>query len=94
MDLLKTILKRTVALVILKVSAVLAAGSIGGVELWKSALIAAFVGIMEVAENLARAYIVDGVLDSEEINTAFASSAEAKLAESKAASNTVPGDGR
>jgi hypothetical protein len=94
MDLLKTILKRTVALVILKVSAVLAAGSIGGVELWKSALIAAFVGIMEVAENLARAYIVDGVLDKDEINTAFASSAEAKLAESKAASNTVPGDGR
>jgi len=55
MYILKTILKRTVALVILKVSAVLAAGSIGGVELWQSALIAAFVGVMEVAESLARA---------------------------------------
>lgn len=79
------ILKRTVALVILKVSGVLAAGSIGGVELWQSALIAAFVGIMEVAESLARAYVVDGVLDQDEINTAFASSAEAKLAETKSA---------
>jgi len=83
MNIVKVILKRTVALVILKVSAVLAAGSIGGVELWQSALIAAFVGIMEVAESLARAYVVDGVLDADEINTAFASSAEAKLAETK-----------
>ena len=83
MTILKIILKRTIALVILKVSAVLAAGSIGGVELWQSALIAAFVGIMEVAESLARAYVVDGVLDEDEINTAFASSAEAEVARSK-----------
>jgi hypothetical protein len=83
MKLVLTILKRTIALVILKVSAVLAAGSIGGVELWKSALIAAFVGVMEVAESLARAYVVDGVLDHDEINIAFASSAEAALAETK-----------
>jgi hypothetical protein len=83
MKLVLTILKRTIALVILKVSAVLAAGSIGGVELWKSALIAAFVGIMEVAESLARAYVVDGKLDNDEINIAFASSAEAALSETK-----------
>lgn len=83
MKIVMTILKRTIALVILKVSAVLAAGSIGGVELWKSALIAAFVGIMEVAESLARAYVVDGKLDKDEIDIAFASSAEAALAETK-----------
>jgi len=77
------ILKRTIALVILKVSSVLAAGSIAGIELWKSSLVAAFVGVAEVAESLARAYVVDGVLDKDEINTAFASSAEAKLAETK-----------
>lgn len=87
MEIAKVIFKRTIALVILKVSAVLAAGSIGGVEIWQSALIAAFVGIMEVAESLARAYVVDGVLDLDEINTAFASSAEAKLAESKSSSS-------
>ena len=87
MEIAKVIFKRTIALVILKVSAVLAAGSIGGVEIWQSALIAAFVGIMEVAESLARAYVVDGILDIDEINTAFASSAEAKLAESKSSSS-------
>jgi hypothetical protein len=83
MNLVLSIFKRTIALVILKVSAVLAAGSIGGVELWKSALIAAFVGVMEVAESLARAYVVDGSLDADEINTAFASSAEARASENK-----------
>jgi hypothetical protein len=86
MEIVKKILKRTIALVILKVSAVLAAGSIGGVELWQSALIAAFVGVMEVAESLARAYVVDGVLDEEEINVAFASSAEAEVARGKKSS--------
>jgi hypothetical protein len=88
MEIIKMILKRTVALVILKVSGVLAAGSLGGVELWQSALIAAFVGIMEVAESLSRAYVVDGVLDKDEINIAFASSAEAALADSKKKTTT------
>lgn len=83
MELFKKIFKRTIALVILKVSGVLAAGSIAGVELWQSALVAAFVGVMEVAESLARAYVVDGVLDDSEINVAFASSAEAEVARSK-----------
>lgn len=83
MKVASVIFKRTIALVILKVSAVLAAGTIGGVEIWQSALIAAFVGIMEVAESLARAYVVDGKLDADEINIAFASSAEAALAETK-----------
>jgi hypothetical protein len=87
MDITKKIFKRTIALVILKVSGVLAAGSIAGVELWQSALVAAFVGIMEVAESLARAYVVDGVLDDDEIDTAFASSAEAEIAKSKKASD-------
>jgi hypothetical protein len=83
MEIVKTIFKRTIALVILKVSAVLAAGSLGGVELWQSALIAAFVGVMEVAESLARAYVVDGNLSEDEINVAFASSAEAEVAKNK-----------
>lgn len=85
MEILKIILKRTIALVILKVSGVLAAGSIAGVELWQSALVAAFVGVMEVAESLSRAYVVDGELDEDEINTAFASSAEAEVAKGKRA---------
>jgi len=87
MEIIKKILKRTLALVILKVSGVLAAGSIAGVELWQSALVAAFVGVMEVAESLARAYVVDGVLDDEEIDIAFASSAEAEVARNKKSSD-------
>lgn len=87
MEIIKKILKRTVALVILKVSGVLAAGSIAGVELWQSALVAAFVGVMEVAESLSRAYVVDGVLDEEEIDIAFASSAEAEVARGKKTSD-------
>jgi hypothetical protein len=87
MEIIKKILKRTIALVILKVSGVLAAGSIAGVELWQSALVAAFVGVMEVAESLSRAYVVDGVLDEEEINIAFASSAEAEVARNKKSSD-------
>lgn len=87
MEIVKKIFKRAVALVILKVSGVLAAGSIAGVELWQSALVAAFVGVMEVAESLSRAYVVDGVLDEEEINIAFASSAEAEVSRSKKAND-------
>ena len=82
-----TIFKRVIALVILKVSSVLAAGSIAGIELWKSALVAAFVGITETAESLSRAYVVDGELDMDEINMAFASSAEAELSKTKKANN-------
>lgn len=89
MEIVKKILKRTIALVILKVSGVLAAGSIAGVELWQSAAVAAFVGVMEVAESLARAYVVDGKLDDEEIDIAFASSAEAALADNKKKSATT-----
>jgi hypothetical protein len=81
-----TIFKRVIALVILKVSSVLAAGSIAGIELWKSALVAAFVGITETAESLSRAYVVDGELDIDEINMAFASSAEAELSKTKKSS--------
>lgn len=74
MDMLKVLLKRTGALIILKVSGVLAAGSIGGIEIWQAALIAAFVGTMEVAEQLARAYVVDGDLTMDEINEAYGKS--------------------
>jgi hypothetical protein len=42
---------------------------------------------MEVAESLARAYVVDGVLDNDEIDVAFASSAEAEVARNKKSSD-------
>lgn len=58
-------------MVILRVSGTFAGGSIAGVELWQSALLAAFIGVMDVAENLSRAYMTDGKLDMYEINSAF-----------------------
>jgi hypothetical protein len=52
---------------------------------------AAFIGVMDVAENLSRAYMTDGQLDMGEINTAFGGqvyedtdlSAEASVSEEK-----------
>lgn len=84
----KVVAKRTIALIILRVSGTLAGGSIAGVELWQAALLAAFIGVMDVAENLSRAYVVDGDLTEDEINRAFASSAEAEL--SAQSSQSVP----
>lgn len=79
MDTFKIIGKRTFALIILRVSGTLAGGSIAGVELWQAAMLAAFIGVMDVAESLSRSYVVDGDLSINEINRAFASSAEAEL---------------
>jgi hypothetical protein len=39
--------------------------------LWKSASMAAILGVAIVLEGLARAYIADGKLDESEINDAF-----------------------
>jgi hypothetical protein len=84
-NLFAVITKRTIALIVLRVSGTLAGGSIAGVELWQAAMLAAFIGVMDVAESLSRSYVVDGELSVEEINTAFASSAEAELAKTKSA---------
>ena len=78
MNIFKSVATRTIALIILKVSGTLAAGSIFGIEIWAAAAMAAFVGIMEVAEDLSRAYVVDGNLTEDEINTAFSTYAEAQ----------------
>ena len=86
MEIFKEVSKRTVALIILRVSGTLAGGSIAGVELWHAALLAAFIGVMDVAESLSRAYVVDGDLTLDEINRSFASSAEAELVENRAKS--------
>lgn len=90
MDLFKVITKRTIALIILRVSGTLAGGSIAGVQLWQSALLAAFIGVMDVAESLSRSYVVDGDLTISEINTAFASSAEAELSAVEKAAESTP----
>ena len=76
MDLVKTVFKRSIALIILRVSGTLAAGSLLGAEIYVAAGMAAFVGIVEVAEELARAYVTDGKLDMAEINKVFSGAAD------------------
>lgn len=90
LNIAKTVAKRTIALIILRVSGTLAGGSIAGVELWQAAMLAAFIGVMDVAESLSRSYVVDGDLNEDEINRAFASSAEAELsAQTQGTANSV-----
>jgi len=51
----KSISKRTLAYMTLKVSGTLGGGFVVGVEVWQAAAVAAFVGFMEVAEEVSRA---------------------------------------
>jgi hypothetical protein len=91
MGIFAEVFRRTAALIILRVSGTFAGGSIAGVELWQAGAMAAFIGVMDVAENLSRAYMTDGQLDMGEINTAFGGqvyedtdlSAEASVSEEK-----------
>jgi hypothetical protein len=42
-----------------------------GVEVWQAAAVAAFVGIMEVAEEISRAYVSDGDVSDDDVNIIF-----------------------
>ena len=72
MKILIDVLRRMVAVIIASVMGVLGAGSILGIEVWKTALLASITGISVIAEDLARAYLKDGKLHSAETNEAFA----------------------
>ena len=68
---IKAISKRTLAYMILKVSATLGGGFVVGVEVWQAAAVAAFVGFMEVAEEVSRAYVVDGDVSEADMDEIF-----------------------
>lgn len=68
---LKSISKRTLAYIILKVSGTLGGGFVFGVEVWQAAAMAAFIGLMEISEELSRAYVVDGHISAEDENEIF-----------------------
>ena len=68
---IKSISKRTVAYVVLKVSATLGGGLVVGEEVWQAAAVAAFVGIMEVAEEISRAYVTDGDVSDADVDEIF-----------------------
>ena len=68
---IRAISKRTMAYVVLKVSGTLGGGAIMGVEVWQAAALAGFIGIMEVAEDVSRAYLKDGDVSEEDVDSIF-----------------------
>lgn len=67
-----------IAVVIASITGTIGVGSILGIETWKSAGVAALMGVAVVAENLARKYLDDGNLTHEEINESFSKANEKK----------------
>lgn len=66
------ILMRIVAVIAAEALSVIGAGSIVGIETWKSCLLAGALGAATVIESLARGFMDDGRLTTSEINKAFA----------------------
>ena len=65
------IARRTIAVIILKVTGIFVGGSVIGLEVMQAVAMAAFAGISDVAQELSRAYLADGEIDPEEINKTF-----------------------
>lgn len=63
--------KRAFAYIVLKVSGTLGGGFVMGIEVWQAAAMAAFIGIMELAEELSRAYVVDGDISAADEDKIF-----------------------
>jgi hypothetical protein len=65
------IIKRIVAVFIAQALSILGAGSLVGIDVYQSALLAGIMGVAHVVEMLARKYIDDGKLDLDEVNQVF-----------------------
>lgn len=63
--------KRALAYIIMKVSGTLGGGFVFGVEVWQAAAMAAFIGIMEISEELSRAYVTDGEISEADEHEIF-----------------------
>ena len=68
---IKIIIARMLAVFIANGLAVIGAGSLIGVDTVSSVLLAGSLGVIKVAEALARAYIDDGKITMDEINQSF-----------------------
>lgn len=65
------IARRTFAVIVLKVTGIFVGGAVIGLEVMQAVAMAAFAGIIDVAQELSRSYLADGRLDAEEINKSF-----------------------
>lgn len=72
------ILRRTLAVIILKVTGIFVGGAAIGLEVSQAIAMAAFAGIIDVSQELSRSYLADGKLDPEEINKSFGKLASQK----------------
>ena len=72
MDTFKNVMMRIVAVIAAEALGVIGAGSLVGIEVWQAAVLAGALGAATVVEALARFFLADGKLDSDEINAAFA----------------------
>jgi hypothetical protein len=68
---MKNILLRILATFAATGLGVVGAGSIAGVPLWKAIFMAGIAGVAYVVEGLSRAFLDDGKLSIEEINSVF-----------------------
>jgi len=65
------IARRTLAVIILKVTGIFVGGAVIGLEVMQAVAMAAFAGIIDVAQELSRSYLADGEIDVDEINKSF-----------------------
>jgi hypothetical protein len=65
------IARRTLAVIILKVTGIFVGGAVIGLEVLQAVAMAAFAGVIDVAQELSRSYLADGQLDADEINKSF-----------------------
>jgi hypothetical protein len=65
------IARRTLAVIILKVTGIFVGGAVIGLEVMQAVAMAAFAGIIDVAQELSRSYLADGEIDADEINKSF-----------------------
>jgi hypothetical protein len=72
METFKNVMMRIVAVIAAESLSVIGAGSLVGIEVWQAAVLAGALGAATVIEALARFFLIDGKLDSDEINAAFA----------------------
>lgn len=71
MELFKNVIMRIVAVFAASGLGVIGAGAIANIPLWKAIFMAGVAGVATVVEGLARAFLDDGKLDSNEINQVF-----------------------
>ena len=68
---LKALTARTVAFIILKISVTGGGAALLGADRVLALTLAAFTGILEVAEEISRNYLTDGKIDTKELDKSF-----------------------